>query len=98
MKEKQTITVEAVKEIKDKLMQLNENIQSDNYGLLDTSNRITEIIQLLNTFQDAKLPSDEEIETWIKSHGYYGTGAREYYEGLREGANYVINYLKGGKE
>lgn len=53
------------------------------------------IRKTLDTLPEPKVPSEEEIKEWIKGHGYYGTCTTEYYEGLEEGANFVISYMKG---
>ena len=38
-------------------------------------------------------PTDEEIEKWVKEHGYYGHCTSEYHEGLEEGAKWMRNKL-----
>jgi len=43
-------------------------------------------------------PTDEEIEKWVKEHGYYGSCPQEYYEGLEEGAKWVRDSLSHGVE
>lgn len=45
-----------------------------------------------------ELPSDEEIEEYVKSTGYYGHCTQEYHEGIEEGAKYVINKIQGGNK
>ena len=45
-----------------------------------------------------KLPSDEEIDEYVKSTGYYGHCTHEYHEGIQEGAKYVINKIQGGNK
>ena len=45
-----------------------------------------------------KLPSDEQIHEYVKSTEYYGHCTQEYYEGIEEGAKYVINKIQGGNK
>ena len=45
-----------------------------------------------------ELPSDEEIDEYVKSTGYYGHCTHEYHEGIQEGAKYVINKIQGGNK
>jgi tRNA G26 N,N-dimethylase Trm1 len=54
-----------------------------------------EVLQQLTPIQ---LPSDEEIDEYVKSTGYYGHCTHEYHEGIQEGAKYVINKIQGGKK
>ena len=37
---------------------------------------------------------DEEIDEYVKSTGYYGHCTQKYYEGIEEGAKYVINKIQ----
>ena len=45
-----------------------------------------------------ELPSDEEIDEYVKSTGYYGHCTQEYHEGIQEGAKYVIDKIQGGNK
>ena len=40
-----------------------------------------------------ELPTDEEIEKYVKSTGYYGHCTPEYHEGIEEGAKWVIEQI-----
>lgn len=42
------------------------------------------------------LPTENEIERWVKEHGYYGHCTQEYHEGLEEGARWVISKMSSG--
>ena len=64
---------------------------------------LNEILMLSSSVEDAinslspiELPSDEEIDKYVKSTGYYGHCTHEYHEGIEEGAKYVINKIQGG--
>jgi hypothetical protein len=41
-------------------------------------------------------PTDDEIERWVKGHGYYGHCTQEYHEGLEEGARWGITKMSSG--
>jgi hypothetical protein len=43
-----------------------------------------------------ELPTDEEINTYVKSTGYYGHCTPEYREGIEEGAKWMRDKIKGG--
>ena len=58
------------------------------YGIEDVLEDLTPI----------ELPSDEEIDEYVKSTGYYGHCTYEYHEGIEEGAKYVINKIQGGNK
>ena len=45
-----------------------------------------------------ELPSDEEIDIYVKSTGYYGHCTTEYREGIEEGAKWMRNKIQGGKQ
>ena len=45
-----------------------------------------------------RMPSQEEINKWIKSHGYYGSCTEEWYEGLEEGANWILSRLTNSNQ
>lgn len=53
---------------------------------------------ILQTETPIELPSDEEIEEYVKSTEYYGHCTQKYYEGIEEGAKYVINKIQGGNK
>lgn len=60
------------------------------------------VLQLVNEIEQSHkhsvmqgLPTDNEIERWVKEHGYYGHCTQEYHEGLDEGARWVISKLSG---
>ena len=43
---------------------------------------------------DILIPSEPDIEAWVKEHGYYGTCTSEWHEGLEEGAKWALTSLK----
>ncbi len=53
---------------------------------------------LIDSLTPIELPSDEEIDEYVKSTGYYGHCTHEYHEGIQEGAKYVINKIQGGNK
>lgn len=40
------------------------------------------------------LPTEEEIEKWVKEHGYCGHYTQELHEGLEEGAKWAIDFIR----
>lgn len=44
--------------------------------------------------EEIELPSEEDIKNFIDSQPYYGYGTTEFKEGIEEGANFILNYLK----
>ena len=44
-----------------------------------------------------ELPSDEEIDIYVKSTGYYGHCTTEYREGIEEGAKWMRDKIQVGK-
>jgi hypothetical protein len=64
---------------------------------------LNEILMLSSSVDDAinsltpiELPTDEEIDTYVESTGYYGHCTTEYREGIEEGAKWMRNKIKGG--
>ena len=57
-----------------------------------------ELLEFMQSLTPIELPSDEEIHEYVKSTGYYGHCTQEYYEGIEEGAKYVINKIQGGNK
>ena len=57
-----------------------------------------EIDEILSELTPIEPPSDEEIEKYVKSTGYYGHCTPEYHEGIEEGAHWmrdkIINQSK----
>jgi hypothetical protein len=45
-----------------------------------------------------ELPSDEEIDEYVKSTGYYGHCTHEYHEGIEEGAKWMRDLIQGGNK
>ena len=54
--------------------------------------------EIIDELTPIELPSDEEIDEYVKSTGYYGHCTPEYHEGIQEGAKYVINKIQGGNK
>lgn len=50
----------------------------------------------INSLTPIELPSDEEIDVYVKSTGYYGHCTPEYHEGIEEGAKWMRDKIKGG--
>lgn len=48
-----------------------------------------ELAEIKNKPAQQQEPTDEQIEAWIETHGYYGHCTTEYYEGLEEGAKWM---------
>lgn len=51
---------------------------------------------LILTTPPIELPTDEEIDTYVESTGYYGHCTTEYREGIEEGAKWMRDKIKGG--
>jgi hypothetical protein len=45
-----------------------------------------------------ELPSDEEIEEYVDSEGYWGGWSPQYFEGIIEGAKWMRDKIKGGNK
>jgi hypothetical protein len=43
-----------------------------------------------------ELPTDEEIDAYVKSTGYYGHCTDEFHEGIELGAKWMRDKIKGG--
>lgn len=71
--------IEAVLDYSDSQGQISKHELEVNIG-----NKLEEYAQ-----QSKPSVSDEEIEKWVKEHGYYGSCTSEYHEGLEEGAKWV---------
>jgi hypothetical protein len=50
----------------------------------------------LNKLTPIELPSDEDVEVYVKSTGYYGHCTPEYHEGIEQGAKWMRDKIKGG--
>ena len=50
---------------------------------------------LILTNTPIELPSDEEIDTYVKSTPYYGHCTTEYREGIEEGAKWMRDKIQG---
>ena len=64
----------------------------------DAHNGVDGYYDILKKHKPIELPSDEEIDEYVKSTGYYGHCTHEYHEGIQEGAKYVINKIQGGNK
>ena len=53
---------------------------------------------LIDSLTPIELPSDEEIDEYVKSTGYYGHCTQEYNEGIEDGAKFVMNKIQGGNK
>lgn len=45
-----------------------------------------------------ELPSDEEIEEYVDSAGYWGGWSPQYFEGIIEGAKWMRDKIQGGNK
>ena len=45
-----------------------------------------------------ELPSDDQIDTYVQSTGYYGYCTTEYREGIEEGAKWVRDKIQLGNQ
>lgn len=45
-----------------------------------------------------ELPTDEEIDAYVKSTGYYGHCTDEFREGIELGAKWMRDKIKGGQD
>ena len=52
---------------------------------------------VIDTLTPIKLPSDEEIDIYVKSTAYYGHGTTKYREGIEEGAKWMRDKIQVGK-
>ena len=66
--------------------------------MLDINCGNSTLDEVIGCLTPIELPSDEEIDEYVKSTGYYGHCTHEYHEGIQEGAKYVINKIQGGKK
>lgn len=55
------------------------------------------IDNFINSLTPIELPSDEEIDIYVKSTGYYGHCTTEYREGIEEGAKWMRDKIQVGK-
>ena len=53
---------------------------------------------IIDLSESIELPSDEEIDAYVKSTGYYGHCTPEYHEAIEEGAKWMRDKIKGGGE
>ena len=57
------------------------------------------IMQYIDEYTNPiELPTDDEIDTYVKSTGYYGHCTTEYREGIEEGAKWMRDKMKGGEQ
>ena len=63
------------------------------YHESDTRLKDEEILKKLSPIE---LPSDEEIEEYVDSAGYWGGWSPQYFEGIIEGAKWMRDKIKGG--
>ena len=80
-------------QLRNSMLSMKTYIQKYNESVIDSI--IEKHIKALGEFE---LPSDEEIDEYVKSTGYYGHCTHEYHEGIEEGAKYVINKIQGGNK
>ena len=66
--------------------------------MLDINCGNSTLDEVIGCLTPIELPSDEEIDEYVKSTGYYGHCTHEYHEGIQEGAKYVINKIQGGNK
>ena len=52
---------------------------------------------IISYVKHIELPTDEEIDTYVESTGYYGHCTTEYREGIEEGAKWMRDKIKGGE-
>jgi hypothetical protein len=52
---------------------------------------------LILTMPSIELPSDEEIEEYVDSAGYWGGWSPQYFEGIIEGAKWMRDKIGGNK-
>ena len=67
----------------------------DNKNVVGNDLLLKELADLLFFINHNTRPSvltEEEIEVWVKNHGYCGHCTQEYHEGLEEGAKWALNY------
>ena len=53
---------------------------------------------VVDTLTPIELPSDEEIEEYVDSAGYWGGWSPQYFEGIIEGAKWMRDKIKGGNK
>ena len=51
---------------------------------------------ILQRHTPIELPSDEEIEEYVDSAGYWGGWSPQYFEGIIEGAKWMRDKILGG--
>ena len=54
--------------------------------------------EVINFLTPIELPTDDEIDTYVESTGYYGHCTTEYREGIEEGAKWMRDKMKGGEQ
>ena len=52
----------------------------------------------LQNIPHIQLPSDEEIEEYVDSAGYWGGWSPQYFEGIIEGAKWMRDKIGGNNE
>lgn len=56
------------------------------------------IMQYIDEYTNPiELPTDDEIDTYVESTGYYGHCTTEYREGIEEGAKWMRDKIKQGQ-
>jgi hypothetical protein len=51
---------------------------------------------VMNELTPIELPTDEEIEEYVDSAGYWGGWSPQYFEGIIEGAKWMRDKIQGG--
>ena len=76
---------------------LGETEDGEDYLSTDDIELIKQLAPILEEYaatREVKMPGDEDIEKWVKSHGYYGLCTTEYYEGLTEGIDWLRKQIE----
>jgi hypothetical protein len=55
-----------------------------------------EALEIEKEQKKLELPTDEEIDAYVKSTGYYGHCTDEFHEGIELGAKWMRDKIKGG--
>ena len=64
-------------------------------GRLHIEGKCSDEVELLTPIE---LPSDEEIEEYVDSAGYWGGWSPQYFEGIIEGAKWMRDKIQGGNK
>jgi hypothetical protein len=63
-----------------------------------TFDEVLEKLLVVAELTPIELPSDEEIEEYVDSEGYWGGWSPQYFEGIIEGAKWMRDKIKGGNK